>query len=61
MEKADQEGFTREDVRHYLAAYHDIDRIEMEIAQPDRLGEVLAEMERRGVAERTAGDRWQLA
>jgi hypoxanthine phosphoribosyltransferase len=61
MEKADQERFGREDLRHYLAEYHDIDRIGMEIAQPGRLDEVLAEMERRGVAERTAEGRWQLA
>jgi hypothetical protein len=33
----------------------------MEIAQPDRLGEVLAEMERRGVAERAGEDAWRLA
>ncbi|WP_135819963.1 phosphoribosyltransferase [Halostella litorea] len=49
MEKADAERFDREDVRHYLAEYHDVQRIEMEIAQPDRLDEVLSEMERRGV------------
>ena len=61
MEKADQDGFAREDVRHYLAEYHDIDRIEMEIAQPGRLDEVLAEMERRDVVERAADDRWTLA
>jgi len=61
MEKADQDGFARDDIRHYLADYHRIDRIEMEIAQPDRLDEVLAEMERRGVVERAAADRWTLA
>jgi hypothetical protein len=33
----------------------------MEVAQPGRLGEVLAEMERRGLAERTDADRWRLA
>ena len=61
MEKADQDGFARDDIRHYLADYHRIDRIEMEIAQPNRLDEVLAEMERRGVVERAAADRWTLA
>jgi hypoxanthine phosphoribosyltransferase len=61
MEKADAEAFSREDVRHYLAEYHGIERIEMEIAQPDRLDEVLEEMERRGVAERAGDDRWRRA
>ena len=60
MEKADGEAFTREDIRHYLSSYHDLERIEMEVAQPDRLDEVLSEMERRGVA--TGGeDGWRLA
>jgi hypoxanthine phosphoribosyltransferase len=61
MEKADGETFTRAEIRHHLAAYHGIDRIEMEIAQPDRLDEVLEEMQHRDVAE-TAGDgTWRLA
>ncbi|MFB6096830.1 MAG: phosphoribosyltransferase [Haloferacaceae archaeon] len=60
MAKADEETFSREDVRHYLSAYHDVDRIEMEIAQPDRLEEVLREMVRRGVAERVDDDAWAL-
>jgi hypothetical protein len=33
----------------------------MEIAQPDRLDEVLAEMERRGVIDRAGDERWRLA
>ncbi|GAA0660788.1 phosphoribosyltransferase [Natronoarchaeum mannanilyticum] len=63
MEKADQDAFDDEDVRHYLSEFHDVDRIEMEIAQPDRLDEVLTEMERRDVIEATTGDgdRWRLA
>jgi hypoxanthine phosphoribosyltransferase len=61
MSKADQDSFTREDVRHYLAEYHRIDRIEMEIAQPDRLPEILEEMTRRDVATRLGEDRWALA
>ncbi|WP_256392432.1 phosphoribosyltransferase [Natronoarchaeum rubrum] len=63
MERADQDAFDREDVRHYLSEFHDVDRIEMEIAQPDRLDEVLTEMERRGVLDAAAadGDRWRLA
>ncbi|SNZ13353.1 hypothetical protein SAMN06269185_2133 [Natronoarchaeum philippinense] len=65
MEKADQETFDRGDIRHYLSEFHDVDRIEMEIAQPDRLDEVLDEMERRDViasAEPASddADRWRL-
>ncbi len=58
MQKADAEAFSRTEIRQQLAAYHDLERIEMEIAQPNRLDEVLAEMERRGVAERVDGERW---
>jgi len=47
------ETFAIEDVRQLLSDYHDIQRIEMEIAQPDRLNEVLAEMVRRDVIEAT--------
>jgi len=54
MEQADAETFTLEEVRHYLAEFHGIDRIEMEIAQPGRVGEVLEEMERRDVVRETA-------
>ncbi|WP_255150694.1 phosphoribosyltransferase [Halorarius halobius] len=61
MEKADAETFTREDVRHYLSEFHDVERIEMEIAQPGRLGEVLGEMERRGVVEPAGSSEWRLA
>jgi hypoxanthine phosphoribosyltransferase len=61
MERADQEAFTRSEVRQFLAEFHGIERIEMEIAQPDRLDEVLSEMERRGVTERAGGDAWRLA
>ncbi|WP_058367164.1 phosphoribosyltransferase [Haloparvum sedimenti] len=61
MERADDETFDREAVRHYLAEYHSVDRIEMEIAQPDRLTEVLAEMERREVIESRGPDEWALA
>lgn len=56
MDRADQETFTHQDIRHYLSDYHQIDRIEMEIAQPNRLGEVLQEMERRTVIERDDGN-----
>ena len=62
MEKADEETFEREDVRHYLREYHSVERIQMEIAQPDRLDEVLTEMERRGFVEATgdAPEAWRL-
>ncbi|MFB6124656.1 MAG: phosphoribosyltransferase [Halanaeroarchaeum sp.] len=55
MAKAEDAPYDREEIRHLLAAYHDIERIEMEIAQPDRLDEVLAEMERREVLESVEG------
>jgi hypoxanthine phosphoribosyltransferase len=60
MDKADQETFTDDEIRHYLAEFHDVERIGMEIAQPERLPEVLAEMERRGVIE-AEGHAWRLA
>jgi hypothetical protein len=60
MEKADEETFEAEDVRHYLATYHEVDRIGMEIAQPGRLPEVMTEMERRGVVESTDETAWRL-
>ncbi|MDF9745376.1 phosphoribosyltransferase [Natrinema salsiterrestre] len=60
MEAADQKSFTNEEIRHYLTEHHGIERIEMEIAQPDRLSEVLDEMERRGVLESVDTDQWAL-
>jgi hypothetical protein len=60
MERADEAQFTKERLRHFLAEFHDVDRIGMEIAQPGRLGEVLGEMERRGILERVDGDAWRL-
>ena len=59
MEQADVTVFTTDAIRHRLAAFHGIDRIEMEIAQPDRMDEVLAEMERRGRIESVDGG-WRL-
>jgi hypothetical protein len=59
MAKADAATFARADVRRLLSEYHDVDRIEMEIAQPNRLGEVLAEAERRGHLEST-DEGWRL-
>ena len=61
MRKADEETFESDDVRHQLSRYHDIDRIGMEIAQPNRLPEVMREMERRGVVESAGETAWRLA
>ncbi|WP_313690985.1 phosphoribosyltransferase [Halorarum halobium] len=55
MERADRERFSKEDVRHYLAEFHDVDRIGMEIAQPGRLDEVMSEMVRRDVVREVDG------
>ncbi|WP_136687091.1 phosphoribosyltransferase [Halorhabdus amylolytica] len=60
MEKADADRFSEEDVRSLLRSYHGIDRMEMEIAQPDRMEEVLTEMERRDVIEYVDEDSWRL-
>jgi len=59
MEKSDQQGHTEDDIRRLLREYHGVSRTDLEIAQPNRLGEVTTEMERRGVAE-PVGDGWQL-
>jgi hypoxanthine phosphoribosyltransferase len=61
MEKEDDGPYTVEDVHHLLSAYHGVERIHLEIAQPGRLPEVLVEMERRGVVESAGGDEWRLA
>ncbi|MFA1610166.1 phosphoribosyltransferase [Halobellus rubicundus] len=60
MEKADAETFEVEDIRHYLSEYHSVDRIEMEIAQPGRMDEVMTEMDRRGYVESADGAAWRL-
>jgi hypoxanthine phosphoribosyltransferase len=59
MDKADDDALTTEEIRHLLSDYHDVERIEMEIAQPDRMDEVLNEMVRRGVIE-DEGEQWRL-
>ena len=61
MERADATTFDREAVRHHLEADHGVGRIEMEVAQPGRLDEVLAEMARRGVVEAIDEGTWALA
>ncbi|ELY60237.1 phosphoribosyltransferase [Natronococcus amylolyticus DSM 10524] len=60
MERADREQFTSEEIRHFLSEYHGIERMEMEIAQPDRLQEVLREMDRREVVEMADHGEWRL-
>ena len=60
MERADATTFDREAIRHHLEADHGVGRIEMEVAQPGRLDEVLEEMVRRDVVERTGIDQWTL-
>ncbi|PSQ20070.1 phosphoribosyltransferase [Halobacteriales archaeon QS_8_69_26] len=59
MERSDRETFSKEEIRRALAHHHDVQRIEMEIAQPGRLDEVLSEAERRGEIEST-GDGYRL-
>ncbi|WP_336034724.1 phosphoribosyltransferase [Halobacterium yunchengense] len=60
MEKDGDGPYTREELQHLLSAYHDVGRIEMEIAQPDRLDEVLDEMVRRDVLVKAGDDEWKL-
>jgi len=61
VEKASVERFDEDDLRRLLAEYHDVERIGFEIAQPGRLPEVLAEMERRGIVTSTGSGDWTLA
>ena len=60
MEKDGDGPYSEADIRRLLAEYHDVSRFEMEIAQPDRLEEVLEEMARRDVAEPVDEDAWAL-
>ncbi|MGM0371582.1 MAG: phosphoribosyltransferase [Halobacteriota archaeon] len=61
MEKGGAGPYTPEEIRTLLETYHGIDRIEMEIAQPDRLEEVLTEMAHRGVITQEGENAWALA
>jgi hypoxanthine phosphoribosyltransferase len=61
MEKDGGGPYTAAELRSLLAEYHDVQHIEMEIAQPDRMDEVLAEMERRNVVEWVGDGEWTLA
>jgi hypoxanthine phosphoribosyltransferase len=60
MDKSEVETFEKDDIRAALRRYHEIERMEMEIAQPDRLEEVLTEMERRDVIEAVGDEAWRL-
>jgi uncharacterized protein len=60
MERGDREQFTADEIRYVLSEFHGIERMEMEIAQPDRLHEVLTEMERRDHLEMTEPGAWSL-
>jgi hypoxanthine phosphoribosyltransferase len=60
METDDDGPYSKAELRSLLAEYHDIERIQMEIAQPDRLDEVLTEMVRRDVLVKAGDDAWKL-
>ncbi|MFC7166607.1 phosphoribosyltransferase [Halospeciosus flavus] len=60
MEQDDDGPYSKEEIRHLLSEYHDVERMEMEIAQPNRLDEVLDEMVRRDVLVKAAEDEWLL-
>ncbi|WP_434531107.1 phosphoribosyltransferase [Haloarcula sp. NS06] len=59
VDKSGQQTHTEDDIRRLLREYHGVSRTNLEIAQPNRLGEVTTEMERRGVVE-SVDDGWQL-
>jgi len=52
---------SRETIRQQLKTQFDIGRIEMEIAQPNRLDEVLDEMVHRELIEPVGDDEWMLS
>jgi hypoxanthine phosphoribosyltransferase len=60
LRKASVQGARPEEIRRLLTEYHGIDPVAMEIAQPDRLDEVLAEMTRRGVLAESAQGSFRL-
>jgi hypoxanthine phosphoribosyltransferase len=61
MSKEAAGPYTPAELRKLLAEYHEIRRMEMEIAQPNRLDEVLDEMERRSVIEAAGDGTYRLA
>jgi Predicted phosphoribosyltransferases len=60
IRKSSMETVSPGAIRRLLAEYHEIDPIAMEIAQPDRLDEVLEEMTRRGAITGTDDGRYRL-
>lgn len=60
MEAADDGPYTVGDLRGLLAEYHNVDRFQLEIAQPGRMAEILDEMVRRDVIEAVDGERYRL-
>lgn len=65
LEKADLDRVTQQQVYRLFDDYHDLDQVQFETVQGDRLGEAFAELERRGVVERTGrgtpeSPEWQL-
>ncbi len=66
MTLADGKRFSEDELYRLFYEYHGVDRVHFEVIQGGRLGEALAELERRGVVEPTGRDRpdapeWQLA
>ena len=63
METPDEAAFSEMDLRRALERSHGVGRVELEVAQPGRFGEVVREMERRGVVESVGTDpaTWRLA
>jgi len=59
MAEAEDAPYTPDEVRALLDAKYNIGAIEMEVAQPNRMTEVLEEMERRGVV-RASEQRYEL-
>lgn len=57
MNKKDVEKITKNQIRQGLKQYNQIDPLWFEIAQPNRLEEVLEEMEFRGILKKD-GDKW---
>jgi hypothetical protein len=55
IQKSGIDSVTEAEVRDLLQEYHDIERISLEVAQPDRVEEVLDEMTRRGHLDRDDG------
>jgi len=61
MTQTDDETFTLDQIRRYLREFYGIERITLEIAQPNRLPEVVTEMEREGIIEQVDDETWTLS